>query len=303
MRTMPCSPTPPSCSPPHETVRRRGCRIGSPKRLSVTCAVPVWAASGFTTCGTSWPPRCSPMASPSSPSRSALATPAPRPRSTCTDTASRRRPRCRPLHLKPHQRSVNRHRGRRSPLAVASMGQRNFRDPVIEPSGAVTRARVPDLAPERRRHPESALRRRAVLAVAADYRRRTTRHAPWAGAAFLATERRRTPFGARLRRLLAATPQPAELETTPTPTAEYGRDRFGAWRSFGERRAQFQADVGYRVPSSTSLSRRRMILPDAVTGTSSTNWTARGTLYAARCSRQCATSASAVTSQPGFRTT
>ena len=60
---------------------------------------------------------------------------------------------------------------------------------------------------------------------------------------------------------------------------------------------------GQRVPSSKSLSRRRMILPDAVMGTSFTNCTARGSLYAARCSRQCATSASPVTVAPGLRTT
>jgi hypothetical protein len=40
---------------------------------------------------------------------------------------------------------------------------------------------------------------------------------------FLATERRGTPFGARSRRLLAATRKPPVLETTPTPIAEYGR--------------------------------------------------------------------------------
>ena len=92
---------------------------------------------------------------------------------------------------------MNRHRGRRSPLAVASMGQRNFRDPVNEPSGA-GQACGPG---PRRPNGEGILNRHfddaPVLAVAADYRRRTTRHAPWAGAAFLATERRGTPFGAR----------------------------------------------------------------------------------------------------------
>jgi hypothetical protein len=44
--------------------------------------------------------------------------------------------------------------------------------------------------------------------------------------------------------------------------------------------------VGQRVPSSRSFSSRRIILPEAVIGTSVTNWIARGTLYAARCSRQ-----------------
>ncbi len=44
-----------------------------------------------------------------------------------------------------------------------------------------------------------------------------------------------------------------------------------------------------------------MILPDAVMGTSSTNWMARGILYAARCSRQWAISSAAVTVASGLQ--
>ena len=46
----------------------------------------------------------------------------------------------------------------------------------------------------------------------------------------------------------------------------------------GSRRDAARRRGGQRVPSSYSLSRRRMIFPDAVMGTSSTNCTARGIL-------------------------
>jgi hypothetical protein len=52
-----------------------------------------------------------------------------------------------------------------------------------------------------------------------------------------------------------------------------------------------------------SFSILRMILPEGVIGTDSTNWMARGTLYAARCPRQWAMSDALFTSAPGLSIT
>jgi hypothetical protein len=57
-------------------------------------------------------------------------------------------------------------------------------------------------------------------------------------------------------------------------------------RQFCQDATWSRSDAVVRVPSSMSVRRRRMILPDDVIGTCVVNWIARGTLYAARCCRQ-----------------
>ena len=64
-----------------------------------------------------------------------------------------------------------------------------------------------------------------------------------------------------------------------------------------------QGQLTANEPSPTSFSILRMILPDDVVDTEATNCTARGTLYAARCSRQWDTRSARDTSPAGFRMT
>lgn len=63
-------------------------------------------------------------------------------------------------------------------------------------------------------------------------------------------------------------------------------ERFGASPGRAKVKLNERGQLTANEPSSTSFSILRMILPEDVVGTEVTNCTARGTLYAARCSRQ-----------------